>query len=302
MGAPKNECVAFMTMSYHVPVLLSESISFLNVQEGAWYIDATVGGGGYTEAILKKHGNVLGIDQDADALAYARKRLQQELPDKQEGRDYIFIHENFRNIEAIVRQEAIDEVKGVVFDLGVSSYQLDMKERGFSYRYPDAPLDMRMNGDETQTASSIVNTYTKEELYEIFARYGEEERAWAIADALVLARRVKPIATMGDMVSVVSAVGGDQEKTLSRVCQALRIVVNDELTALREGLRGAERILPSKGRLVVVSFHSLEDRIVKQWFRRPAWNIIADVVKPSKEEVDRNKRARSAKLRAGEKL
>lgn len=302
MGAPKKECMVFMTASYHIPVLLSESIAFLNVQEGAWYIDATLGGGGYTEAILKKHGNVLGIDQDADAITYTRERLKRELPEKHEGRDYMLIHENFKNIEAIVRQEGISEVNGIVFDLGVSSYQLDTKKRGFSYRYLDAPLDMRMNRDGTQTASSIVNTYTKEELYEIFARYGEEERARAIANAFVLARRVKPIATMGDIVSIVSTVGGNQEKTLSRICQALRIVVNDELTALREGLLGAERILPSKGRLVVVSFHSLEDRIVKQWLRRPSWSIIADVVRPSKEEVDRNKRARSAKLRAGEKL
>lgn len=302
MGAPKKECMVFMTASYHIPVLLSESIAFLNVQEGAWYIDATLGGGGYTEAILKKHGNVLGIDQDADAITYTRERLKRELPEKHEGRDYMLIHENFKNIEAIVRQEGISEVNGIVFDLGVSSYQLDTKKRGFSYRYLDAPLDMRMNRDGTQTASSIVNTYTKEELYEIFARYGEEERARAIANAFVLARRVKPIATMGDIVSIVSTVGGNQEKTLSRICQALRIVVNDELTALREGLLGAERILPSKGRLVVVSFHSLEDRIVKQWLRRPSWSIIADVVRPSKEEVARNKRARSAKLRAGEKL
>ncbi len=291
-----------MTMSYHIPVLLNESIAFLNVQEGAWYIDATVGGGGYTETILKRHGNVLGIDQDVDAITYTRERLKRELPEKHEGREYILIHENFKNIEAIVRQERISEVKGVVFDLGVSSCQLDAKKRGFSYRYLDAPLDMRMNRDETQTASSIVNTYTKEELYEIFARYGEEERAWTIANAFVLARRVKPIETMGDIVSIVSTVGGDKEKTLSRVCQALRIVVNDELTVLREGLLGAERILSSKGRLVVVSFHSLEDRIVKQWIRRPAWKILADVVRPSKEEIDRNKRARSAKLRAGEKL
>ncbi|MCX8009442.1 MAG: 16S rRNA (cytosine(1402)-N(4))-methyltransferase RsmH, partial [Patescibacteria group bacterium] len=291
-----------MTTSYHRPVLLNEMISFLKVKEGAWYIDGTLGGGGYSAEILRHGGHVMGIDRDISALEYTRERFHQEFPDRQEGKEYILVHENYRNVEEIVRSLGVRDIQGVVLDLGVSSFQLDTETRGFSYRFLSAPIDMRMNQQEGLPASSILNTNTKEELYDIFAKYGEEERARAIADAIVFTRRVKRFECVGDVVSVIQSIHGDTDRILARVFQALRIVVNDELRSLQDGLEGSSRILPKGGRLVVVSFHSLEDRMVKRFLTGSEWKAISDVIRPSKEEVRSNSRAKRAKLRAGEKL
>lgn len=272
-----------MTAFYHTPVLLEKVLSLLSVKKGCWYIDGTLGGGGYSLAIVDKGGKIIGIDRDTDAIAYARARFHREIPEKKEGKDWIIVHDNFRHIETIAQKLNVT-IQGIVLDLGVSSYQLENKERGFSYRCEDGQLDMRMNKTEGIPASTIINTYSKEELYDIFARYGEEKRAWAIAHAIVLARRIKRLTTVKDLVNVIKPLGGERDRTLARVFQALRIAVNDELGSLKEGLQGAERILPAGGKLVVVSFHSLEDRYVKQLFQRPAWKKLTGVVTPDEKE------------------
>lgn len=289
-----------MSNSYHIPVLLFEAISYLSVQPNAWYVDGTLGGGGYSVEILKAGGRVVGIDRDKDAIAAARKRIQQEVPEKQETKDWILVQDNYRNVGSILKDLKI-EPSGMVLDLGISSFQLDTKERGFSYRYPEAPLDMRMNNSEGITASEVINTYSKEDLYDIFTKYGEEERAWSVINAISVARRIKPIKTIGDLLEAMKEIKGEKERILARIFQALRIEVNDELGSLREGLEMAEQILPSKGKLVVVSFHSLEDRYVKQFFQKSAWKKLSDVVKAGEKEQQENSRSRSAKLRAGEK-
>lgn len=290
-----------MMSSYHTPVLLSNVLSLLAIEKGSWYVDGTLGGGGYSVGILRNGGNVVGIDVDPDALAFTRKRLQQELPDRTEGRDWILVHDNFRNVQKIITSMPDMQPKGMVMDLGISSHQLDQKDRGFSYRFEDAPLDLRMNQHEGIPASVIINTYSKEELYDIFTKFGEEERAWTIVNALTSTRRIKSIETIGDLIKEIKQAKGD-DRTQARVFQALRIAVNDELGALEGGLQGAEQILPPGGKLVVVSFHSLEDRQVKRFFQKPRWKKISDMVQASDTEREQNSRSRSAKLRAGEKV
>lgn len=272
-------------MKKHTPVLVHEVLEGLQVRKGGRYIDATFGMGGHSDAIRQKGGIVLGIDVDPDTQA---------------------VHGNFRDIESIARQNGFEGVDGVLFDLGVSSHQLDTPERGFSYRFSNAPLDMRMDKTNGRTAADILNSYSEEHLYEIIARYGEEQLAGTIADALVRARHMKPIVTTGDFVDVISGLIRDKNQlpaTLSRVFQALRIVVNDELTALRMGLQGADALLQPEGRLAVISFHSLEDRIVKQCMHKASFQVITKhPMIASVDELAANPRARSAKLRIAEKL
>ena len=272
-------------MKKHTPVLVREVVEGLQIRKGGRYIDATFGMGGHSDAIRQKGGIVLGIDVDPDTQA---------------------VHGNFRNIENIARQNSFDEVDGVLFDLGVSSFQLDTPERGFSYRFSNAPLDMRMDKTNGRTAADIVNTCSEGDLYEIIARYGEEQLAGTIADALIRARHMKPIVTTGDVVDVISSLIRDKNQlptTLSRVFQALRIAVNDELTALKEGLQGGEELLQPGGRLAVISFHSLEDRIVKRYMQRASLRVVTKhPIIASHDELAGNPRARSAKLRIAEKL
>ena len=231
----------------------------------------------------------MGIDQDTEAIEEVKRIFK----------DWKIVQGNFRDIGKLAREHGFSEVDGVLFDLGVSGHQLDSASRGFSYRFGDAPLDLRLDQKKGRTAADIIARASEEELYEIFAKYGEEERAGAIAHAVVLARRVKPIATTGQLAAIVS----ESQPTLSRVFQALRIAVNDELEALREGLLGSESLLVSGGRLAVISFHSLEDRIVKEFFKRAIWKMITKrPQRASFHEVEENIRSRSAKLRVAEKL
>ncbi len=280
---------------YHTSVLLKETLEGLSITPGKKYIDATLGGGGHASEIVKLGGIVLGIDTDREAIEEA-KRI---------GKEFTLVQGNFRDIETIAKEHGFEKADGILFDLGVSSHQLDEADRGFSYRFGDAPLDLRLNQTEGKSAAEYLKLVSENELYETLATYGEEERARKIASHLIRARSVKDIETTGDLLEViVETVGEGQSKpTASRVFQALRIVVNDEMSALKEGLAGAKELLVPGGRLVVISFHSLEDRIVKQFMRTSGWKLVTK--KPTiatDEENYLNRRARSAKLRVAEKI
>lgn len=291
---------------FHVPVMVKEVIESLGIVSGKRYIDATVGGGGHGREIIKRGGNLLGIDVDHEAIEHARIELKVQCPELKEGRDWTLVQGNFRDIEQIAKQHGFEQVAGVLFDLGVSSHQLDTPQRGFSYRYKQAPLDLRFDQTQEETAQNLINRLSEKELYEIFTRFGEEELAGAIVRVIAGSRRLKPIVTSGNLVEIIETVVKNQREknaVLSRVFQALRMVVNDELGALKEGLKGAEKLLAPGGRLAIVDFHSLEDRIVKQFMRRPGWLLIKrKPTRASRKELLQNRRARSAKLRIAEKI
>ncbi len=253
-----------MTNFEHIPVLPEAVLEGLAIRTGGQYIDCTVGGGGHTEALLK-HGadRVLGIDQDPAALQMAAERFRQY------GDRVTLVHGNFRKVGALARAHQLDQVDGVLFDLGVSSYQLDAAERGFSFR-EDAPLDMRMDPAQAVTAAELVNTLSEAELANIIYRYGEERASRRIARRIVEQRRRAPIThTTGLAMLVAQALGGKGGRIhpATRTFQALRIAVNDELGALEEALPAATELLATGGRLAVISFHSLEDRIVKEFMQ-----------------------------------
>jgi len=305
---------------YHTPVLAEEAVSFLvNAREGV-FVDGTLGGGGHAESILRKsepHGRLIGIDADDDALRVASQRLAAF------GERLILRRGNFRDIKEIVAECGLRNVAGVLLDLGVSSHQLDEPSRGFSFS-SDAPLDMRMSLASSLTAREVVNTYEEGRLAGILKDFGEEHNARKIARAIVQARTRKPLDTGKDLTRVLERTVGDRflTKTLARVFQAIRIEVNGELDSLKRGLSGALDILTPGGRLVVISYHSLEDRIVKETFRaasattdttlskflpptvlKPSvLHLTKKFVGPSESEIRSNPRARSAKLRAVEKL
>jgi len=286
--------------STHIPVLGQEVLEGLNVKAGKSYIDATVGSGGHGVEIVKQGGVLLGIDTDPTAVSIAKERLK-----NQENTRWRIVQGNFKDIEHIAKKENFKNVQGILFDLGVSSMQLDTPERGFSYRFTDAPLDLRMNQSEGETAAQLVNRMSEEELYDIFSTYGEEQLARRIAHADYRARSLKKIETIADLVGIVGSVKpGKREKfsILSRIFQALRIVVNGEMTNLKKGLTGAGNIMEAGGRLVVISFHSLEDRIVKQFMKGSEWQVITKhPVLATQKEAHANRRARSAKLRIATK-
>lgn len=286
---------------FHTPVLLPEVIEGLQVLEGKRYIDATLGGGGHALEIAGRGGIVLGIDTDGQALEEVRTRV------KQDGvKGLSLVQGNFRDIKEIAIKEHFDKVDGILFDLGVSSHQLDTPKRGFSYRFTGAPLDLRLDQTQGETAAQLVNRISEGELYEIIATFGEEELARSIAYSIGRARAVKKIETVGDLIAVIEKVAGSGVRgnpVRSRVFQALRIAVNDELGSLKKGLSEAKELLRRGGRLVVISFHSLEDRMVKKFMRQEGWHLIATkpIVAPY-EEVRGNPRARSAKMRVAEKI
>jgi len=288
-------------MSGHVPVLVQEVIDGLRIQAGKKYVDATIGAGGHGVEIVKKGGILLGIDTDPSAVRLASRTLSGY--DKKTWR---VVQGNYRNIREIALENGFAHVSGIVFDLGVSSMQLDTKERGFSYRFTDAPFDLRMDQTSGETAAQLVNRATESELYDILSIYGEEQLAGSIAEALVHARSVKHVKTVGDVIVQIESVTGKKAQSLypmlSRVFQSFRIAVNDELIGLQKGLEGAESILAKGGRLVVVSFHSLEDRIVKLHMRntRNLRIITKHPIVPGINEMQQNKRSRSAKLRCAE--
>ncbi len=276
--------------TFHKPVMVAEVMNGLDVATGKKYIDATFGGGGHSIEILKRGGIVLGIDRDPEAVELAKQNLQWKI-----------VRGNFRDIEKIAKENGFENADGILFDLGVSSHQIDTPSRGFSYRYEKSPLDLRMDPEEGIPAGEYINKLSEEELYEIFTKFGEEKLARAIAGAIVRARRKRPLTTVGDVVEIVSGkVRGPKERvsTLSRIFQALRIVVNDELGALKSGLRGAKKVLKPGGRLAVLSFHSLEDRIVKRETRELGFRPVNKrPMTPRANEIQENHRSRSAKLR-----
>lgn len=298
-------------MEYHVPVMATECMEALDVKPDGVYVDATFGGGGHSKLILERlgpSGKLFAFDQDDDALA--------NLPDDER---LVFVNHNFRFMRRFLRYYDVEAVDGVFADLGVSSHQLDEGTRGFSYRF-QAELDMRMNREGGETAADVLNSRTAEELQEVLGMYGEVRNARTLAKAIVAERQLKPFATIADLVKVAeSQVRGKRERYLSQVFQALRIAVNDEMGALRQLLEDSLQVLKPGGRLVVLSYHSLEDRMVKNFLKtgnvegqmvrdfygnvhRPFKLLYKGVVLPSKEEVSLNPRARSAKLRAGIKV
>lgn len=281
----------------HEPVLVDEVVAVLAPRPGATFLDATVGTGGHSEALLSRGGRVVGVDQDPHALVVARDRLAPW------GDRVTLVHGNFRDLRTLVASLALPPLDGILFDLGVSSLQLAVPERGFSFS-ADGPLDMRMNPEGITTAADLVNHAVEQELVWVLREYGEEWYARRIARAIV---RSRPLRTTGDLASLVSRIyppGRHRVHPATRTFQALRIAVNDELGALREALPDAASLLAPGGVLCVIAFHSLEDRIVKRFMREEGLAGRLEIltkkpVTPGKEERARNPRARSAKLRAG---
>lgn len=307
----------------HVTVLLDEAVTALQVKPGGVYLDGTLGGGGHTEAILRQSGPdgvVYGIDRDRDALRAAGERLAVF------GGRLVPLHGNFHDAKALLAAQGIAHLDGAVLDLGVSSYQFDEGERGFSFQ-EDAYLDMRMDQSCGRTAADLCNTLTQEELTRIIRDYGEERWAARIAAFILQARDKKPVETTGELVSIIKAAipkgaRRDGPHPARRTFQALRIAVNDELEPLSQALEDLVELLAPGGRLAVITFHSLEDRIVKQTFKRlqnpctcppkapvctcgklPVVQVVTrKPILPSPAEVEQNPRSRSAKLRVAQKL
>ena len=306
----------------HVSVLLNECLQGLDIKENGIYVDCTLGGAGHSSEILKRlsrDGTLIGIDQDKDALSAAKKRLESYQNVK-------YVHSNFYNIDDILKNLEIEEVDGILMDLGVSSYQLDEGERGFSYM-KDAPLDMRMNRDNDFSAYDIVNTYSLEELHKIIKDYGEERFAKRVATFIVNKREEKPIESTLELVEIIKAAIPAKARRegphpAKRTFQAIRIEVNSELKILNNAIEDGVNRLSKGGRMAIITFHSLEDRIVKLKFReladpctcpkdfpvcicgkKPLVKLVSrKAIEPSNQEVEENPRSRSARLRIVEKL
>lgn len=301
--------------SYHIPVLLKEVLKYLDIKQDHWYIDCNLGGGGHTEAILKAGGKVLGIDLDPDAINEVAQKYQIEVKtigDHLEAvsANLILHQSNFANLADVVKSHELEKIQGILFDLGVSSHQLETGERGFSFN-TDAPLDMRMNPTQGATATDLVNGLYEKELSRLFWEYGEENFAKPIARRIVEYRNSKKIETTDELAKIILSVRhrtpSDRTHPATRIFQALRIAVNDELRSLEEVLPQAVEVLAPHGRLVIISFHSLEDRIVKKFFNKleqeNKLKILTD--KPiiaTDEEVEFNVRSHSGKLRVAEKI
>lgn len=288
-------------MAYHQPVLLKETLEALNVKEGEKYIDATLGQAGHSLEILKKGGLVLGIDVDEESIASAKERVKKEGLDK----NFKTVRGNFKNIEQLAIENGFNTVSGILFDLGYSSYELDEKEMGLSF-LKDEPLDMRLDKNLGVTAADLINTLPKEQIEKIIRNYSGEKLARKFAEAIIKFRSVKKIQTTKDLADLLkSEAPPNYEKgrihPATRTFQSLRIAVNDELENLRLALPRAARVLLPRGVMVIISFHSLEDRIVKDFGRSAQPSLMPRFKKPlepSAEEVLENIRARSAKLRA----
>lgn len=306
----------------HVPVLLREVLEGLNLENDKIYVDCTIGGAGHSEKILEntKNSMLIGIDQDEDAILASTKRLE-----KYKSRVKI-VRSNFANIKNVLESLNIEKVDGILADLGVSSHQIDTASRGFSFRF-DSELDMRMDKSQTLSAKNVVNEYSEEKLKQIFKDFGEEKFASSIARKIVLERKKEPIITTKQLEKIIlSAVprykGNDGSSNVQRTFQAIRIEVNHELDILENFIRDAESVLNPGGRLVIITFHSLEDRIVKQTFkdlatgcicpsdfpvcvchRKPKVKIVTNhPITATTDELETNRRSASAKLRVIEKL
>lgn len=298
---------------YHIPVLLHESVDGLNIHPSGTYVDVTFGGGGHSREILRSlgdDGHLYSFDQDADA--------EGNIPEGDER--FTFVRSNFRYLTNWMRYYGVDHIDGLIADLGVSSHHFDAEERGFSFRF-DAPLDMRMNGRAGMTAADIVNRYDEERLANVLYLYGELKNSRKLAAAMVKARALKAVETIDDLLQIVKPFmpREREKKDLARVFQALRIEVNHEMDALHEMLEAALKVLRPGGRLVVLTYHSLEDRMVKNFVRSgrmdgkveqdffgrklTPWRAVNNkVIVPDEEEQRTNPRSRSAKLRIAEKL
>lgn len=299
---------------YHIPVLLNESVDGLNISKGGNYVDVTFGGGGHSREIysrLDKNGHLYSFDQDADA--------EKNAEGFDEGK-FTFVRSNFRFLKNFLRYYEVDHIDGLLADLGVSSHHFDDSTRGFSFRF-EGKLDMRMNQRAGMTAADVVNTYEESKLADVFYLYGELKQSRKIASAIVKARQEKPIETIEDLMEVSKAFfrNDREKKDMAKLFQALRIEVNHEMDALKEMLKSATEMLRPGGRLVVITYHSLEDRIVKNLMKTgnvegkedkdffgkvntPYKLVNRQVIVPSEGEMARNPRSRSAKLRIAEKL
>lgn len=298
--------------TYHIPVLLHESVSGLDIKESGVYVDATLGGGGHTREILSHlgpKGRLMVFDRDSDALTNAPKDER-----------VIVVHNNFRYVHHFVQYYGFEGVDGILADLGVSSHQFDTSERGFSFRF-DAPLDMRMNTKSKRDAKAILNEYDEEEIAKLLKLYGEVDNSRKVANLICSARAKSPITTTGELTEALKKVLPPvaEHKFLAKIYQALRIEVNGEMESLQYFLKGAERSLKPGGRLSVITYHSLEDRMVKNFIktgsvdgneekdlfgRRLATikSVNKKPILPPDIEIAQNTRARSAKLRIGEKI
>ena len=300
-----------MRSEYHIPVMLNECIEALNTYDGGIWVDTTFGGGGHSKAILKaigQRGHLYSFDQDKDAL-----------PNRPTDENFTLVYSNFRFLKNWMRYYGVEQIDGLLADLGVSSHHFDTAERGFSFR-DDGPLDMRMNANARLSAADVVNKYTADQLADIFYLYGELRQSRQIAASLVKAREQRPVRTTGDLLSAVQGTVNKarEKKELAQLFQALRIEVNHEMDALREMMSQAIELLKPSGRLVVMTYHSLEDRIVKNFIKAgnaegkiatdfygnrlgPLRPINNKVITPSAEEQASNPRSRGAKLRIAEK-
>ena len=312
--------------SYHIPVLLHESVDGLNIREkGGVFVDVTFGGGGHSHEIvsrLGKGGHLYGFDQDEDAYENFQLKLKGYHADelKRVEEHFTFVRSNFRYLKNFLRFYGVEQVDGILADLGVSSHHFDDSERGFSFRF-NGQLDMRMNQRGGKTAADVVNQYSEEQLADVFYLYGELKNSRKIAAAIVKARQQKTIRTIDDFLAVTQPFFKfeREKKDMAKVFQALRIEVNQEMEALKEMLKQATEVLKPGGRLVVITYHSLEDRMVKNLMKTgntegkenkdfygkvdcPFRLVNNKVVVPSDEEQERNPRSRSAKLRIAEKV
>jgi len=306
--------------SYHTPVLVESVLHYLIHNFDGLYIDGTLGGGGHAESILAHlsgHGKLIGFDADTDAIAFSRNRLNHY------GERVQYIHDNFVNIKKSMHSIGIEQVDGIFLDLGISSHQVDEGIRGFSYRN-DVKIDMRMDRSQILDGWTVVNHYSQDALAEIFWKFGEERNSRKIAERILQARTVNPINSTGELTGVIQSSVGKKflTNTLARIFQAIRIEVNQELVNLQTVLHDAVELLNTGGRIVVISYHSLEDRIVKSFFRNESavsqssgHKYLPDVprqpklrsltkkpIVPTNTEIAQNSRARSAKLRAAERM
>lgn len=298
---------------YHLPVLLNEAIDALEIKPDGVYVDCTFGGGGHSREILKKlgpSGKLVAFDQDADA--------QRNVPDDER---VLFVPHNFKHLQRFLRLHRINEVDGILADLGVSSHQFDEASRGFSTRF-EAALDMRMDQRQELTAADVLNTFTEERLHKLFEQYGEVTNSKTLARTIVHVRQSVPLKTIDNFKQAVSSVvKGNPNKYFAQVFQALRIEVNDELGALKEMLQQSPQVLKAGGRIAIITFHSLEDRLVKIYFKKgtfdedetfdpfgrstpqpPLQPVNKKPLLPGPEEIRKNPRSRSAKLRVAEKI
>jgi len=298
-------------MTYHKPVLLNESINGLNIKPDGVYVDVTFGGGGHSKEILKylKSGKLYAFDQDSDAIRnnFVDSRFK-------------LIKANFRYLKNFLKIEGVTQIDGLLADLGVSSHQFDIPDRGFSLRF-DSELDMRMNINSSVNAFSVINNYSEEELANVFYNYGEIHQSRKVASKIIKRRIKEPITTTTDLIEIIKDLFPfkKRQQFLARIFQAIRIEVNDEINALKEMLTAATQLLKPEGRLVVISYHSLEDRLVKNLIKKGNFNGIEEkdffgnkfklfnqikrgVIVPDKDECGLNSRASSAKMRIAEKV